>query len=88
MFCVWICRPDQQGALVQADRSLLNQSGASLGEVRVRYVDLNMNKMVVQLIDSFSRGLVRAVMGRCYAPPWTLNTREPVMDNLKKSTSP
>ncbi|KAM9349928.1 PAS domain-containing serine/threonine-protein kinase [Symphorus nematophorus] len=32
MFCVWMSRPGQQGSLLQADRSLHNQSGASLGE--------------------------------------------------------
>ncbi|XP_028284053.1 PAS domain-containing serine/threonine-protein kinase [Parambassis ranga] len=32
MFCVWMRRPGQQGSLLQADRSLHNESGASLGE--------------------------------------------------------
>uniref|UniRef100_UPI0037E833C0 PAS domain-containing serine/threonine-protein kinase n=1 Tax=Semicossyphus pulcher TaxID=241346 RepID=UPI0037E833C0 len=32
MFCVWMSRPGQQGLLLQTDRSLHNQSGASLGE--------------------------------------------------------
>ncbi len=33
MFCVWMRRPGQQGSLLQTDRSLHDQSGASLGEV-------------------------------------------------------
>ncbi|XP_044074602.1 PAS domain-containing serine/threonine-protein kinase [Siniperca chuatsi] len=32
MFSVWMSRPGQQGTLLQTDRSLHNQSGASLGE--------------------------------------------------------
>ncbi|XP_031710858.1 PAS domain-containing serine/threonine-protein kinase [Anarrhichthys ocellatus] len=32
MFCVWMCRPGQQGALLHTDRLLHDQSGASLGE--------------------------------------------------------
>lgn len=32
MFCVWMSRPGQQGALLHSDRPLDNQSGASLGE--------------------------------------------------------
>ncbi|XP_034412168.1 PAS domain-containing serine/threonine-protein kinase [Cyclopterus lumpus] len=32
MFCVWMSRPGQQGALLHSDRPLHNQSGASLGE--------------------------------------------------------
>ncbi|XP_039999183.1 PAS domain-containing serine/threonine-protein kinase [Xiphias gladius] len=32
MFCVWMSRPGQQGTVLQTDRSLHNQSGASLGE--------------------------------------------------------
>uniref|UniRef100_A0A671Y4F1 PAS domain-containing serine/threonine-protein kinase n=1 Tax=Sparus aurata TaxID=8175 RepID=A0A671Y4F1_SPAAU len=32
LFCVWMSRPGQQGTLLQTDRSLQNQSGASLGE--------------------------------------------------------
>ncbi|KAF1383914.1 hypothetical protein PFLUV_G00136780 [Perca fluviatilis] len=32
MFCVWMSRPGQQGALLQTARSQHNQSGASLGE--------------------------------------------------------
>ncbi|XP_026170431.1 PAS domain-containing serine/threonine-protein kinase isoform X2 [Mastacembelus armatus] len=32
MFCVWMSRPGQQGTLLQTDRSLHNESGASLGE--------------------------------------------------------
>ncbi|XP_073346626.1 PAS domain-containing serine/threonine-protein kinase isoform X2 [Pagrus major] len=32
LFCVWMSRPGQQGTLLQTDRSLHNQSGASLGE--------------------------------------------------------
>ncbi|XP_059201242.1 PAS domain-containing serine/threonine-protein kinase [Centropristis striata] len=32
LFCVWMSRPGQQGALFQTDRSLHNQSGVSLGE--------------------------------------------------------
>ena len=33
LYCVWMSRPGQQGTLLQTDRSLHNQSGASLGEV-------------------------------------------------------
>ncbi|XP_040911348.1 PAS domain-containing serine/threonine-protein kinase isoform X2 [Toxotes jaculatrix] len=32
VFCVWISRPEQQGTVLQTDRSLHSQSGASLGE--------------------------------------------------------
>ncbi|XP_041805563.1 PAS domain-containing serine/threonine-protein kinase [Chelmon rostratus] len=32
LFCVWMSRPGQQGTLLQTDRSLYDQSGASLGE--------------------------------------------------------
>ncbi|XP_036940376.1 PAS domain-containing serine/threonine-protein kinase [Acanthopagrus latus] len=32
LYCVWMSRPGQQGTLLQTDRSLHNQSGASLGE--------------------------------------------------------
>ncbi|GAA6234788.1 PAS domain-containing serine/threonine-protein kinase [Lates japonicus] len=32
IFCVWISRPGQQGTMLQTDRSLHNQSEASLGE--------------------------------------------------------
>ncbi|KAF0047013.1 hypothetical protein F2P81_000646 [Scophthalmus maximus] len=32
VFCVWMSRPGLQGTMLQTDRSLHNQSGASLGE--------------------------------------------------------
>lgn len=36
MICVWMCRPGQQGSLLQTDQSLKNKLGASLGEVSSR----------------------------------------------------
>ncbi|XP_069014121.1 PAS domain-containing serine/threonine-protein kinase [Embiotoca jacksoni] len=48
MFCVWMSRPGQQGALLQTERSLHSQSGASLGE---RIVEASQGEALRSTMD-------------------------------------
>uniref|UniRef100_A0A8D3C794 PAS domain-containing serine/threonine-protein kinase n=1 Tax=Scophthalmus maximus TaxID=52904 RepID=A0A8D3C794_SCOMX len=44
VFCVWMSRPGLQGTMLQTDRSLHNQSGASLGEALRSTMDLEQSR--------------------------------------------